>query len=44
VKKKYIDYIKSSNYLEYDIIGELTEIPGGIVISFVILVVLILLS
>jgi len=27
-KSKYIDYIKNSNYLEYDIIGELTEIPG----------------
>ena len=27
-KSKYIDYIKSSNYLEYDIIGELLAIPG----------------
>jgi hypothetical protein len=29
-KSKYIEYIKSSNYLEYDIIGELTAIPGVI--------------
>lgn len=29
-RSKYIDYIKTSNYLEYDIIGELTTIPGVI--------------
>jgi hypothetical protein len=29
-KHNYIDYIKTSNYLEYDIIGELTSIPGVI--------------
>ena len=29
-KSKYIEYIKSSNYLEYDIIGELTSIPNVI--------------
>ena len=29
-KSKYIEYIKTSNYLEYDIIGELTSIPGVI--------------
>ena len=29
-KSKYIEYIKSSNYLEYDIIGELTAIPDVI--------------
>uniref|UniRef100_A0A6C0HVJ4 Early transcription factor VETF large subunit n=1 Tax=viral metagenome TaxID=1070528 RepID=A0A6C0HVJ4_9ZZZZ len=26
--ESYIDYIKNSNYLEYDIIGELLSIPG----------------
>ncbi len=29
-RKNYIDYLKSSNYLEYDIIGELSAIPGVI--------------
>ena len=29
-KTKYIEYIKTSNYLEYDIIGELIELPGVI--------------
>ncbi len=29
-RDKYIDYIKTSNYLEYDIIGELTSIPNVI--------------
>ena len=29
-REAYIDYIKSSNYLEYDIIGELTALPGVI--------------
>jgi hypothetical protein len=29
-KSKYIEYIKTSNYLEYDTIGELIEIPGVI--------------
>lgn len=27
-KESYIDYIKNSNYLEYDIMGELLSIPG----------------
>ena len=27
-REAYIDYIKTSNYLEYDIIGELVSIPG----------------
>ena len=27
-RAKYIEYMKSSNYLEYDIIGELSSIPG----------------
>jgi hypothetical protein len=27
-KSQYIDYLLTSNYLEYDIIGELTSIPG----------------
>ena len=27
-EKNYIDYIKTSKYLEYDIIGELSSIPG----------------
>ena len=27
-KENYIDYIKTSKYLEYDIIGELSSIPG----------------
>ena len=29
-KTNYINYIKNTNYLEYDIIGELIEIPGVI--------------
>ena len=29
-KNNFIDYLKTSNYLEYDIIGELTAIPGVI--------------
>jgi hypothetical protein len=29
-REEYIEYIKTSNYLEYDLIGELTEIPGVI--------------
>ena len=29
-KTNYINYIKNTNYLEYDIIGELVEIPGVI--------------
>ena len=29
-KKAYIEYIKTSNYLEYDIVGELISIPGVI--------------
>ena len=29
-KSNYINYIKNTNYLEYDIIGELVEIPGVI--------------
>ena len=29
-KNNYINYIKNTNYLEYDIIGELIEIPGVI--------------
>ena len=29
-KTKFIDYLKISNYLEYDIIGELSAIPGVI--------------
>lgn len=27
-RNKFIEYIKTSNYLEYDLIGELTAIPG----------------
>ncbi len=29
-RKNFIDYLKTSNYLEYDIIGELSAIPGVI--------------
>jgi hypothetical protein len=29
-KEKYIEYLESSNYLEYDIIGELSAVPGVI--------------
>jgi hypothetical protein len=29
-RNNFIDYIKTSNYLEYDIIGELSSIPGVI--------------
>ena len=29
-RREYIDYIKKSNYLEYEIIGELINIPGVI--------------
>jgi hypothetical protein len=29
-RKNFIDYLKTSNYLEYDIIGELSSIPGVI--------------
>jgi hypothetical protein len=27
-REEYINYIKTSNYLEYDLIGELTSVPG----------------
>ena len=29
-KKNFIEYIKNSNYLEYDIVGELISLPGVI--------------
>jgi hypothetical protein len=29
-REEYIEYIKTSNYLEYDLIGELTSAPGAL--------------
>jgi hypothetical protein len=39
-KEQYIDFIKSSEYLEYDIIGELIQLPGVITPKGIVLYIM----